>query len=99
MGGFEQFNQRTHSKQLWHMLHENLFMIRTTKTLHEEEKQVVYSIDTQKHLFVSTNGRLIHNCVIPNLDLIKDDTLNLIKEINSDYAKILKKRRAQGKKY
>jgi len=99
IGGFEQFNQRTHSKQLWHMLHENLFMIRTTKTLHEEEEQVVYSIDTQKHLFVSTNGRLIHNCVIPNLDLIKDDTLNLIKEINSDYAKILKKRQARGKKY
>jgi hypothetical protein len=98
MGGFEQFNQRTHSKQLWHMLHENLFMIRTTKTLHEEEEQVVYSIDTQKHLFVSTNGRLIHNCVIPNLDLIKDDTLNLIKEINSDYAKILKKRQTHGKK-
>ena len=39
------------------------------------------------------------HCVIPNLDLIKDDTLNLIKEINSDYAKILKKRKRQGKKY
>jgi hypothetical protein len=39
------------------------------------------------------------HCVIPNLDLIKDDTLNLIKEINSDYAKILKKRKTQGKKY
>jgi len=39
------------------------------------------------------------HCVIPNLDLIKDDTLNLIKDINSDYAKILKKRKAKGKKY
>ena len=39
------------------------------------------------------------HCVIANLDLIKDDTLNLIKEINSDYAKILKKRQAQDKKY
>ncbi|MBI3622786.1 hypothetical protein HY212_01730 [Candidatus Pacearchaeota archaeon] len=39
------------------------------------------------------------HCVIPNLDLIKDDALNLIKEINSDYAKILKKRKTQGKKY
>lgn len=39
------------------------------------------------------------HCVIPNLDLIKDDTLDLIREINSDYAKILKKRKAQGKKY
>ena len=39
------------------------------------------------------------HCVIPNLDLISDKTLNLIKEINSDYAKILSKRRKQGKKY
>jgi len=39
------------------------------------------------------------HCIIPNLDLISDKTLNLIKEINSDYAKILSKRRKQGKKY
>jgi len=39
------------------------------------------------------------HCVIPNLDFIKDDTLNLIREINSDYAKILKKWQAKGKKY
>lgn len=39
------------------------------------------------------------HCVIPNLDLMEDDTLNIIREINSDYAKILKKRQAQGKKY
>ena len=39
------------------------------------------------------------HCVIPNLELIKDDTLNLIREINSDHAKILKKRKARGKKY
>lgn len=31
------------------------------------------------------------HCVIPNLDLIKEDTLNLINEINSDYANLLKK--------
>lgn len=30
------------------------------------------------------------HCVIPNLDLINDQTLNLIKEINQDYAEILK---------
>ena len=30
------------------------------------------------------------HCVIPNLDLIKNDTLDLIKEINNDYAKSLK---------
>ena len=39
------------------------------------------------------------HCIIPNLDLISDKTLNLVKEINSDYAKILSKRRKQGKKY
>ena len=39
------------------------------------------------------------HCVIPNLVLIKDNTLNLIREINSDHAKILKKRKARGKKY
>lgn len=39
------------------------------------------------------------HCVIENLDLIKDKTLNLIKEINSDYAKILKIRQSQGYKY
>ncbi|TLX79686.1 MAG: hypothetical protein E6L00_07995 [Thaumarchaeota archaeon] len=37
-------------------------------------------------------GYIGGHCVIPNLDLIKDSTLNLIKEINSDYSKILKKR-------
>jgi len=39
------------------------------------------------------------HCVIPNLELISDKTLNLIKEINLDYAKILSKRRKKGKKY
>jgi len=89
----------SHTKNLWRVINENLYLIRTTKTIHEQSEQEVYSIDTKNHLFVSTGGRLIHNCVIPNLDLIKDETLNLISEINNDYAKILKKRQAQGKKY
>ncbi len=33
------------------------------------------------------------HCVIPNLELINDKTLNLIRELNSDYAIVLKKRR------
>ena len=37
------------------------------------------------------------HCIIPNLDLINDDKLNIIREINSDYAKILKKRRKLGR--
>jgi hypothetical protein len=32
------------------------------------------------------------HCVIPNLELISENTLNLIKEINSDYAKTLKRK-------
>lgn len=82
---FEQFNQRTHSKQLWHTLNDNLYMIRTTKTIHEEKEQDVYSIDTKNHLFVSTSGRVIHNCVIPNLSLTKYDNLDIIKKINDLY--------------
>lgn len=88
-----------YDKNLWYTINDNLYMIRTTKTLHQETEQEVYSVDTENHLFVSTWGRLIHNCVIPNLDLIDDKTIQLIKEINSDYAKILKKRQSIGKKY
>ncbi|MEW6044798.1 MAG: LAGLIDADG family homing endonuclease [Thermoproteota archaeon] len=100
IAGFSQSKiLRSHTKNLWRVTNENLYLIRTTKTIHEQSEQEVYSIDTKNHLFVSTGGRLIHNCVIPNLDLIKDETLNLINEINNDYAKILKKRQAQGKKY
>ena len=90
---------RNHSKNLWHVVNDNLYMIRTTKTVHQESEQEVYSIDTKNHLFVSTGGRVIHNCVIPNLDLMSNDMLDIIGEINSDYAKILKKRQSQGKKY
>lgn len=39
------------------------------------------------------------HCVIPNLDLMNNETLDLIREINSDYANILKKRQSQDKKY
>lgn len=38
------------------------------------------------------------HCVIPNLSLIHDDTLNLIQEINSDYAKTLAKRKIKNNK-
>ena len=39
------------------------------------------------------------HCIIPNLDLISDKTLDLIKEINLDYSKILSKKTKKGKKY
>jgi len=37
-------------------------------------------------------AHLIHNCVIPNLDLINNETLDLIKEINNDCTKTLEQR-------
>jgi len=37
------------------------------------------------------------HCVIPNLDLMNESSLNTINEINQDYAKILKKRRSKKK--
>jgi len=91
--------QRQHSKNLWHMLNENLYMIKTSKTIHEEKDQDVYSIDTENHLFVSTGGRLIHNCVIPNLDLINEDSLFQIDKINNMYARKVKNSKLIQLKY
>ena len=64
----------------------------------------MWSFADEIHKFLGNRPKMFPgfiggHCVILNLDLIKDDTLNLIKEINSDYAKILKKRQRQGKKY
>ena len=64
----------------------------------------MWSFADEIHKFLGNRPKMFPgfiggHCVIPNLDLIKDDTLDLIKEINSDYAKILKKRQSKGKKY
>jgi len=86
--GFTQSQlKRNHIKNLWHIINDNLYMIRTTKTVHQESEQEVFSIDTKNHLFVSTGGRLIHNCVIPNLELINNQTLNLIKKFNIHFTR------------
>ena len=37
-------------------------------------------------------AHLIHNCVIPNLDLINNEAIVLIKEINNDCTRILEQR-------
>jgi len=58
----------------------------------------MWSFADEIHKFLGNRPKMFPgfiggHCVIPNLDLIDDKTLNLIKEINSDYAKILKKRK------
>lgn len=64
----------------------------------------MWSFADEIHKFLGNRPKMFPgfiggHCVIPNLDLISNNTLDLIKEINLDYAKILKKRRRQGKKY
>ncbi|MFQ5497247.1 MAG: LAGLIDADG family homing endonuclease [Nitrosopumilus sp.] len=88
ISGFTKYQiHRQHIKNLWHMVNENLYMIKITKTIHEKKCQDVYSIDTKNHLFVSTGGRLIHNCVIPNLNLVEYENLEIVKKINELYEK------------
>jgi len=43
-------------------------------------------------------GLIGGHCILPNLDLINDSTLKLIKEINADYYKILQKRKKKIKR-
>ena len=58
----------------------------------------MWSFADEIHKFLGNRPKMFPgfiggHCVIPNLDLIKNDALNIIKEINSDYVKILKKQK------
>ena len=58
----------------------------------------MWSFADEIHKFLGNRPKMFPgfiggHCVIPNLDLIKDNTLNLIREINSDYARIRKSRK------
>lgn len=71
---------------------------------HNVDYDEMWSFADEIHKFLGNRPKMFPgfiggHCVIPNLDLIKEDALNLIKEINSDYAKILQKRQSEGKKY
>jgi UDP-N-acetyl-D-mannosaminuronate dehydrogenase len=64
----------------------------------------MWSFADEIHKFLGNRPKMFPgfiggHCVIPNLDLMSDETLDLIRDINSDYAKILKQRKKQGKKY
>ncbi len=69
---------------------------------HKVDYDEMWSFADEIHKFLKNRPKMFPgfiggHCVIPNLDLIQNDSLNLIKEINSDYAKILRKRKKQGK--
>lgn len=58
----------------------------------------MWSFADEIHKFLGNRPKMFPgfiggHCVIPNLDLLKDDILNLIREINSDYAKFLSQKK------
>ena len=62
---------------------------------HKVNYDEMWSFADEIHKFLGNRPKMYPgfiggHCVIPNLDLIKNDTLDLIKEINNDYAKLLK---------
>ena len=64
---------------------------------HKVDYDEMWSFADEIHKFLGNRPKMFPgfiggHCLIPNLDLIKDGTLDVIKEINSDYAKIIKKR-------
>jgi len=74
-----------------------------TALKHNVDYNEMWSFSEEIHKFLGNRpkmypGYIGGHCIIPNLDLISDKTFNLIKEINSDYSKILSKRK-KGKKY
>jgi len=68
--GIGSHNEAQHAKNLW-FEKDNCVFLRTTKKVEEEISQLVYSIDTENGLFISTGGRVIHNCVMPNIKILK----------------------------
>jgi len=85
---------------------------------HKVDYDEMWSFTNEIHEFLGNRPKMFPgfiggHCVLPNLDLIHNQTLNLIKEINKrylkeiphaksiskKYEKILSKRRKKGKKY
>ena len=70
---------------------------------HNIDYDEMWTFSDEIHKFLGNRPKMFPgfiggHCVIQNLDLIDDSTLNLIKEINSDYAKILKTKIRKARK-
>ena len=64
---------------------------------HHVDYDEMWSFSDEIHKYLGNRPKMFPgfiggHCVIPNLELVSEDSLNLIKEINSDYAKILKRK-------
>jgi len=62
---------------------------------HKIDFDEMWSFSDEIHQYLGNRPKMFPgiiggHCVIPNLELIQNDTLNLIKQINTDYAKSLK---------
>ena len=64
---------------------------------HHVDYDEMWSFSDEIHTYLGNRPKMYPgfiggHCVIPNLELINEDALDLIKEINSDYAKTLKRK-------
>ncbi len=62
----------------------------------------MWTFSDEIHKFVANRPKMFPgfiggHCVLPNLDLMNESSLNIIREINEDYAKILKKHLSKKK--
>ena len=64
----------------------------------------MWSFSVEIHKFLGNRPKMFPgfiggHCVIPNLDLMHNQTLNLIRKINTKYAKKVKNSQSIAKKY
>lgn len=71
---------------------------------HKVDFDEMWTFSDEIHKFLGNRPKMFPgfiggHCVIPNLDLIHNQTLNLIREINTKYAKKVKNSKSIAKKY
>ena len=71
---------------------------------HGVDYDEMWSFSDEIHRFLGNRPKMFPgfiggHCVIPNLDLIHNQTLDLIRDMNNDYAKKVKNAKTIAKKY